>query len=113
MMLQETSKDGRPDGADMFFPCSVYALLQLKKFETTEGIKDGVTSQFKTGLAYVRHFRQEAKMCGEDEYYFTTIESAVEFIYNLDKNYSSDLKLTEVDKAKFEIKLNGDKKKEI
>jgi len=51
-------------------------------------------------------------MCGEDEYYFTTIESAVEFIHNLDKNYTSDLKLTEVDKAKFEIKLNGDVKKE-
>ena len=27
MMLKETSKDGRPDGADVLFPCSVYALL--------------------------------------------------------------------------------------
>jgi hypothetical protein len=80
MMLQETSKDGRPDGADMFFPCSVYALLQLKKHDSDAAM---IANCFRTGLAYVRHFRQEAKMCGEDEYYFTTIESAVEFIANL------------------------------
>ncbi len=36
MMLQDSSKDGRPDGADLFFPCSVYALLQLKKLEVSE-----------------------------------------------------------------------------
>jgi len=27
MMLKDSSRDGRPDGADLFFPCSVYALL--------------------------------------------------------------------------------------
>jgi len=41
---------------------------------------DPITKQFKTNLAYVRHFRQESRLNGEDEYYFTTLESAVEFI---------------------------------
>lgn len=44
MMLQETSKDGLPDGADMFFPCSVYALLQLKKHENEMETKDAITT---------------------------------------------------------------------
>ena len=104
MMLQETSKDGRPDGADMFFPCSVYALLQLKK---QGGDAAQIASQFRTGLAYIRHFRQEAKMCGEDEYYFTTIESAVEFISNLNETYKTDLKLTEADLKYFQQRLNN------
>lgn len=46
-------------------------------------------------------------MCGEDEYYFTTIESAVEFIGNLHDSYQSDLKLTESDKVYFSQKLNS------
>jgi len=48
-------------------------------------------------------------MSGEDEYYFTTIESALEFILNLDKSYKNDLKLNEVDLARFEIRLQGGK----
>ena len=66
MMLQESSKDGRPDGADLFFPCSVYALLQLKKYESSESKS---TSMLKSNLAYVRHFRQESFLHGQDDYY--------------------------------------------
>ena len=46
-------------------------------------------------------------MCGDDEYYFTTIESAVEFIQNLWENYKSDLKLSESDEVRFTKRLNG------
>lgn len=44
-------------------------------------------------------------MCGEDEYYFTTIESAMEFIQNLGDNYKEDLKLTEGEGKRFEQKI--------
>lgn len=54
----------------------------------------------------MRHFRQEAKMCGEDEYYFTTIESAVEFIANLSETYKTDLKLTESEQVYFSKRLS-------
>lgn len=46
-------------------------------------------------------------MCGEDEYYFTTIESAVEFIQNLGSNYKTDLKLSDSDQQRFERRING------
>jgi len=77
MMLQDSSKDGRPDGADLFFPCSVYALLQLKKHEVAGS---NSTSTLKSNMAYVRHFRQESFLHGQDDYYLQTLESVVEFI---------------------------------
>ena len=54
MMLKDSSRDGRPDGADLFFPCSVYALLQLKKHEVPDS---NSTLMLKSNLAYVRYFR--------------------------------------------------------
>ena len=30
IMLQETSADGQPDGADMFFPCCIFSFLQIQ-----------------------------------------------------------------------------------
>ena len=90
MMLKDSSKDGRPDGADLFFPCSVFALLQLKKYEVEESRS---TLLLKSNLAYVRNFRQESFLHGEDDYYLQTLESAVEFIQNLSETYRTDLKL--------------------
>lgn len=66
MMLKDSSKDGRPDGADLFFPCSVFALLQLKKYEVEESRS---TLLLKSNLAYVRNFRQESFLHGEEDYY--------------------------------------------
>ena len=77
MMLQESSRDGTPDGADMSFPCSVYALLQLQKSEV-EGSNS--TKLLRSNLEYVRRFRQEDLLRGQDEYYLTTLESVIEFI---------------------------------
>ena len=90
MMLQESSKDGRPDGADLFFPCSVYALLQLKKYELPHS---NSCHLLKSNLEYVRHFRQESFLHGQDDYYLQTLESVVEFILNLSESYKQDLKL--------------------
>lgn len=90
MMLQESSKDGTPDGADMFFPCSVYALLQLQKYEVEDS---NSTKLLRSNLAYVRNFRQEALLHGEDEYYLTTLESVIEFIQTLSDTYRTNLKL--------------------
>lgn len=91
-MLQESSQDGRPDGADLFFPCSVYALLHLEQFE----IPQSNSSQLlKSNLNYVRHFRQESFLHGQDDYYLQTLESVIEFIQNLSDTYKSDLKLNE------------------
>lgn len=73
-MLNETAREGNPDGADILLPASIYALLQLSPSQ----------SQFiKSNLEYIRLFRHESRLDGQDEYYLTTLESAVEFIYNL------------------------------
>ena len=90
MMLQESSKDGMPDGADMFFPSAVYALLQLQKHE----VEGSNSSQLlMSNLIYVRMFRQEALQQGQDEYYLTTLESVIEFIKTLSETYRTNLKL--------------------
>ena len=92
MMLKDSSRDGRPDGADLFFPCTIYTLLQLKKHQA-EGSKS--TIMLKSNLAYIRYFRQESFLNGEDDYYLNTLESIVSFVENLSENYRTDLKLRE------------------
>lgn len=82
-MLQETSNSGEPDGADLFFPAQIYALFQLNECKN-----------LKTNLVYIRCFR--LGLGGQDEYYLTALESALEFIVNLK---SEDLKL-EIGEAK-------------
>ena len=89
-MLQESSRDGRPDGADLFFPCSVYALLHLEQFEVAQSSSSQL---LKSNLNYVRHFRQESFLHGQDDYYLQTLESVIEFVQNLSETYRTDLKL--------------------
>lgn len=49
IMLQETSPDGQPDGADMFFPSCIYSFLQ---------IDDALMLQdLPTNIQFVKHFR--------------------------------------------------------
>lgn len=91
-MLQETSKDGMPDGADIFFPCSVYAICQLSKYQITNSES---TKLLQSNLNYVRYFRQESFLHGQDDYYLQTLESVVEFVLNLSEKYKTDLKLNE------------------
>ena len=74
MMLKDSSRDGSPDGADVLFPVSVYALIKLQQYEVAGSCS---TTLLKSNLAYVRHFRNESFMTGQDDYYLQTLESVV------------------------------------
>jgi len=52
-----------------------------------------------SNLAYIKSFRGQSRLTGQDEYYVTAFESALEFIINL---MSSNLKLTVNEVEKFE-----------
>lgn len=75
IMLQETSPDGQPDGADMFFPSCIYSFLQIEEKQILQDIN--------TNIQFVKHFRHQDRLSGEDEYYLTTLESVVEFIHGV------------------------------
>lgn len=83
-MLQETSPDGQPDGADMFFPSCIYSFLQIEEKQILQDIN--------TNIQFVKHFRHQDRLSGEDEYYLTTLESVVEFIHGVSHK---DLKMDE------------------
>lgn len=74
----------------MFFPCSVYAMLKLKKHER-EGSDS--TAFLKSNLVYIRNFRFETLLQGEEDYYLQTLENIVEFIQTLHDTYKENLKL--------------------
>ena len=46
-------------------------------------------------MTYMRMFRHEQLLHGQEDYYLQSIESAIEFILNLHQNYKEDLKLEE------------------
>jgi hypothetical protein len=73
-MLSETAKDGNPDGADILLPCTIYALLQLSPQQSPH---------IKSNLEYIRLFRHQDRLDGQDEYYLTNLESAAAFIYEM------------------------------
>jgi Rab5 GDP/GTP exchange factor len=86
IMLQETSLDGQPDGADMFFPSCIYSFLQIDD--------KSILQDLPTNIQFVKHFRHQDRLSGEDEYYLTTLESIVEFIHSVTLK---DLKIAETD----------------
>lgn len=45
-----------------------------------------------TNIQFVKHFRHQDRLSGEDEYYLTTLESVVEFIHGVSHK---DLKMEE------------------
>jgi len=45
-----------------------------------------------TNIQFVKNFRHQDRLSGEDEYYLTTLESVVEFIHGLSEK---DLKMDE------------------
>ena len=81
-MLQETSLDGQPDGADMFFPSCIYSFMQIDDKQ--------ILQDLNTNIQFVKHFRHEDRLSGEDEYYLTTLESIAEFIHGIS---AKDLKI--------------------
>lgn len=83
-MLQETSPDGQPDGADMFFPACIYSFMQIEE--------KSILQDIHTNIQFVTNFRHQDRLSGEDEYYLTTLESIVEFIHGLS---NQDVKIPE------------------
>lgn len=102
IMLQETSPDGQPDGADMFFPSCIYSFLQIKD--------PAMLTDLSTNIQFVKHFRHPDRLTGEDEYYLTTLESCVEFLHGVS---DKDLKMSHEDYVeavkKAELELDGEK----
>ena len=80
------------DGADVTFPCVIYSLLKLSKYEQE---KSHSSYLLKSNMTYMRMFRHEQLLHGQEDYYLQSIESAIEFILNLHQNYKEDLKLEE------------------
>eukprot|EP00350_Pseudokeronopsis_sp_OXSARD2_P006380 CAMPEP_0170555400 /NCGR_PEP_ID=MMETSP0211-20121228/13296_1 /TAXON_ID=311385 /ORGANISM="Pseudokeronopsis sp., Strain OXSARD2" /LENGTH=124 /DNA_ID=CAMNT_0010865207 /DNA_START=250 /DNA_END=624 /DNA_ORIENTATION=+ len=74
MMLQNTAKEGEPDGADMFMPATIFTLLHLKKEQS---------HNIMSNLDYIRSFRHQCRLEGQDSYYLTHAISSVQFIGEL------------------------------
>lgn len=70
-MINENSLKKKPSGADEVFPIVVYAIL-----------KSGVC-KLKSNMKYIKSFRHYSRLESAEEYYFTTISSAIEFIEKL------------------------------
>lgn len=71
---------GKPTGADEAFPFFVYG-IQLSKIQ-----------KLKSNLNFIEYFRHSKRFEGEEYYYFTTINSAVQYFETLTP---SDVKLKE------------------
>lgn len=71
---------GKPTGADEAFPFFVYG-IQLSKIQ-----------KLKSNLIFIEYFRHFKRFEGEEYYYFTTINSAVQYFETLSP---SDVKLKE------------------
>jgi len=59
----------------MFFPSCIYSFLQIEELQ--------ILQDLSTNIQFVKHFRHQERLEGEDEYYLTTLESVVEFIHGL------------------------------
>ena len=79
----------------MFFPSCIYSFLQIEEKQILEDLP--------TNIQFVKHFRHQDRLSGEDEYYLTTLESIVEFIHGIsfkdlkidEKEYNSMVKKAE------------------
>ncbi|KRX04340.1 hypothetical protein PPERSA_03580 [Pseudocohnilembus persalinus] len=60
-------------GADQFIPVFVYTLIQAQPQRPF------------SNLGFIRDFRQENRVQGSDQYYFTAFESALEFIEDINE----------------------------
>jgi hypothetical protein len=71
LMLKETNKSKVAEGADMFFPCIIYALLK------------GCPKDVKSHVEYIKLYRNPEMLESEDDYFLTTMSSAVDFVGNM------------------------------
>ena len=75
----------------MFFPALIYTILQAASCKF-----------LKSNLVYIKSFRVELQ--GQEEYYITAMESALEFLSDLKQ---SDLKMSEREAQNFDRICNG------
>ena len=91
-MLNETAKETSPDGADTLLPSCIFALLLMSPTQS---------QLIHSNLEYIRLFRHQDRLDGQDEYYLTTLTSAADFILNLSER---DLKM---DPGEYQRSLQG------
>jgi hypothetical protein len=75
----------------LFFPALIYTILQAANCKF-----------LKSNLVYIKSFRVELQ--GQEEYYITAMESALEFLSDLKQ---SDLKMSEREAQNFDRICNG------
>jgi hypothetical protein len=68
MLTTVHNEEKKIAGADEVYPLIVYALLKSN------------IRKLKSNLRYIKCFRHETRLESRDDYYFTTIETAVGFI---------------------------------
>jgi hypothetical protein len=83
-ILNKASSEGHAAGADEFLPLLIYVVLKSNP------------PQMHSNIQYILRFRNPSKMITEAGYYFTHVESAIDFIENVNPS-----KLT-IDPAEFE-----------
>jgi hypothetical protein len=81
-MINENSKK-KHSGADEVFPIIVYAILK-------SGIK-----KLKSNMKFIKNFRHFTRLESVEEYYFTTISSAIEFIEKMQIDHLAHIKENE------------------
>ena len=86
MLTDNVNKSTKIAGADEVFPLVVYVILK------------GNVQKLKSNLSYIQLFRHETRLESQEEYYFTTINSALEFIENSNHN---KLNIKEADFIKY------------
>ena len=74
MLTDNVNRTTKIAGADEVFPLVVYVVLK------------GNIQKLKSNLNYIQLFRHETRLESQEEYYFTTINSALEFIENSNHN---------------------------
>ena len=78
-MIDENSKKKNPSGADEVFPIVVYAILKSN------------ICKLKINMKYIKALRHHSRLESAEEYYFTTISSAIEFIEKLKYEHLSHI----------------------
>lgn len=71
LMLKETNKDDIAEGADMFFPTIIYCLLK------------GCPKDIKAHVDFIKLYRHHELLESEEDYFLTTMTSAIDFISNM------------------------------
>jgi hypothetical protein len=67
-MLQDYSGDKKIAGADEVYPLIVYIIIK------------GNIRKLKSNLSFIRCFRHVTRLESKEDYYYTTINTAIEFI---------------------------------